>query len=191
MTTKEKQTGVVGRPTSFRAEFVVQAYQMFLLGLVDREVAQVFGVSERTLHSWRAAHPAFRHTSTRGKAMADANVAHGLYQKAVGASMPETVVHVIDGLIVKTEITKNFPPCERAASLWLRNRQPALWRDRVEIQAQVTSPFPAKEVLDAIYAKGLAEAEERDRKVLDGRRERMLALGIDYRAGADIDGGAG
>ncbi|WP_295448053.1 hypothetical protein [uncultured Thiodictyon sp.] len=75
-----------------------------------------------------------------------------------------------------TEISKHYPPDTAAASLWLRNRQPALWWDKVEIEEDVNlNVFPPKEQLDAIYLAAMARATERA-KMLIGRRER---LGID------------
>ena len=59
----------------------------------------------------------FRLAIARGKDPADARMAVSLYERGVGFTGP-------DG--------RYYPPDVNAASLWLRNRQPHLWRDRVE-----------------------------------------------------------
>src|SRR6516164_9759011 len=55
----------------------------------------------------------FRQSLARGRAEADGKVAVSLHRRAVGFTGP-------DG--------RYYPPDVNAASLWLRNRQPRLWR---------------------------------------------------------------
>ena len=71
-----------GRPTKYRKSFDDLAYRYTLLGAIDKEMATFFGVTEKTLNNWKNDHPEFLQSITRGKAMADANVAEQLYQKA-------------------------------------------------------------------------------------------------------------
>ena len=40
--------------------------------------------------------------------------------------------------IVITPTVKHYPPDTQAASLWLRNRQPQLWRDKTEVAVDAT-----------------------------------------------------
>ena len=63
-------------------------------------------------------YPEFKAQSiARGKDEADGHVVAGLYLRAVGHTGP-------DG--------RYYPPEPNAESLWLRNRQPHLWRDKHE-----------------------------------------------------------
>ena len=168
-----KRKGPGGRPTDYRPEFAEQAHRLSLLGLTDAEMAPLFDVSVKTFNTWKRAHPEFLQSIREGKTPADARVAMGLYERACGCSRPEFRVSVVDGQVVITETIKHFPPDPAAASLWLRNRQPALWRDKVEIQQDTNlHVFPAKEQLDAIYLAAMARATERA-KMLEGRRERL------------------
>ena len=75
-----------GRPSLYRREFAEQAYKLCLLGATDEEIADFFGVVKQTVYDWRAAHPEFLDSITRGKIIADANVAERLYQRALGYS---------------------------------------------------------------------------------------------------------
>lgn len=122
-----------GRPSLYCEEYAEQAYRLCLLSATDKELADFFGVDERTINRWKENHPEFCQSITRGKEAADANVAERLYQRAMGYSHPETHVSNYQGAITLTPLTKHYPPDTAAASLWLRNRQPHKWRDKQEV----------------------------------------------------------
>ena len=122
-----------GRPTCYRAWFNDLAYKYTLLGAIDKELAVFFGVSEKTLNTWKQNHPEFLQSIKLGKIIADGNVAHSLYQRAIGYMHSENKIFQYKGEAVIVPTTKHYPPDTQAASLWLRNRQPALWRDRTEL----------------------------------------------------------
>ncbi|SDY78220.1 hypothetical protein [Nitrosomonas sp. Nm33] len=117
----------------------------------------------------------------RGKLIADAKVAEALYKMAIGYSHPETHIARQGGKVIKIEITKRYLPNTKACIFWLKNRQPKLWRDRIELKQQTNlNKFPPKEELDAMYEKALAEAARRNAKVLAERREFLQRTGIDH-----------
>jgi hypothetical protein len=123
-----------GRPTDYRPEFADQAYGYTLLGATDARIAELFGVSESTLNLWKRAHPEFSESMQRGKERADAEIARSLYHRAKGYSHPEDDIRTCGAEIVITPTVKHYPPDTAAASLWLRNRQPKLWRDKVDLE---------------------------------------------------------
>lgn len=123
-----------GRPTKYQAEYAEQAYKLCLLGATDAKLADFFGVSEQTVNAWKTAHPKFLESITRGKDSADAEIAEALFHRAKGYSHPEVDIRVVASEIVQTRLVKHYPPDTPAASLWLRNRQPALWRDKVDME---------------------------------------------------------
>lgn len=163
----------VGRPTLYKPEYAEQAYKLCLLGMTDAEMAEFFEVAEQTVNNWKADFPEFFESMQRGKGAADADVAHSLYRRATGCSHPDVSVNIVAGEVVLTELVRHYPPETAAAKLWLLNRQPKKWRDKVEVKADLNlNIFPPRETLDAIYEKALAEAAKRD-AMLAGRRERM------------------
>ena len=89
----------------FRDAFPEQARNLCLLGAIDRDLAEAFEVSERTINRWKRQYPDFAAALKSGKAAADGDVAKALYEKAVEGNMT-------------------------AISFWLRNRWPELWRER-------------------------------------------------------------
>lgn len=127
-----------GRPTDYRAEYDEQAYKLCLLGATDAKLADFFGVSESTINLWKLEHAGFSESITRGKESADAEIAQALFHRAKGYSHPEVDIKVVERVIVQTPLTKHYPPDTAAASLWLRNRQPKLWRDKVETELSGT-----------------------------------------------------
>ncbi len=123
-----------GRPSQYKPEYADMAYKMCLLGATDAKLADIFGVSEVTINEWKKAHVEFSLSLTRGKESADAEVAEALFHRAKGYSHPEVDIRVVAAEIVQTPLIKHYPPDTPAASLWLRNRQPKLWRDKVETE---------------------------------------------------------
>lgn len=124
----------MGRPTKYRSEFAEQVYKLALLGATDAEMADILGVTEATFHAWKKTYPEFFESITRGKAVADANVAERLYQRAMGYEHDEDKIFQYEGEPVIVPTRKHYPPDTQAASLWLRNRQPGRWRDKQEIE---------------------------------------------------------
>lgn len=125
-----------GRPTAYRDEYAEQAYKLCLLGATDNELADFFGVEASTINNWKIARPAFLESITQGKTAADANVAKSLYQRGLGYSHPAVKIFMPSGADepVYAPYTEHYPPDTQAASLWLRNRQPAKWRDKQEVE---------------------------------------------------------
>ncbi len=125
----------VGRPSGYRPELVERAYRMSLLGLTDQQLADFLGISCETLYSWKLSYPEFRESITRGKIEADAHVAEALYRRACGYSHPAVKIFLPSGGSepIYAPYTQHYPPDTKAALRWLMNRQPALWRDRQEV----------------------------------------------------------
>ena len=105
-------------------------------GCTVAEIAEAFGVSDRTVYRWSDAHPEFRQTLKESRGKADEAVVESLYAKACGKARRVTKkireVFDADGRKVKlTEvIEETLPPDTTAMIYWLKNRQPELWRDR-------------------------------------------------------------
>ena len=56
---KEKSSAKMGRPSSFRPEFVKMVRHLCKLGATDADLADAFGVSIPTVDTWKAKHPDF------------------------------------------------------------------------------------------------------------------------------------
>lgn len=124
----------VGRPTKYQDDYPEQAYKLAMLGLNDEQMADFFEVSHQTYYDWQKVHPEFLEATARGKTLADAEVAVSLYKRANGYSHEAVKVFMPAGASqpVYAPYIEHYPPDTPAASLWLRNRQKALWRERQE-----------------------------------------------------------
>jgi hypothetical protein len=123
-----------GRPSKYKPEFCQLGYNYCLLGATDKGLASFFEVSEDTIHEWKKVYPEFSESLKAGKEQADAVVASSLFHRATGFSHPDTDIKIFKGRIIKTPLTKHYPPDSTAAIFWLKNRNPKQWRDKQEIE---------------------------------------------------------
>ena len=156
----------------YRPQFVRVAYKFFLLGATVEQLADVLCVDSRTIYRWAKDHPAFDMAMRGGREMADANVASRLYARAMGYSHEEEEIKVIDNKVVRVPTVKHYPPDPGAAIFWLKNRQPELWKERVEVKEQPTIALVDKQAMDEIYRNALEHAAQVQERMM-GRAERM------------------
>lgn len=143
-----------GRPTDYREEYNEQAYKLCLLGATDGELASFFEVSESTINLWKKQHDGFSESVTRGKITADAEVANSFHKRALGYTFDEVTFEKVssqekideetdetikDDIYKKKVVVKHLPADPGAALNWLKNRQPAKWRDKTEVVASNTN----------------------------------------------------
>src|SRR5690554_6353077 len=99
-----------GRTSKYQPEFADQALKLCRLGATDKDLADFFGVSEKTINTWKDSHPEFLQSLKEGKAEADAKVEQALFARATGYSHPDVHVSNYQGDVTITDITKHYPP---------------------------------------------------------------------------------
>lgn len=126
---KKKTTCKVGRPTAFKPEYSHITRAVCKLGATDGDLAEIFKVTKRTIHSWKKQHPdEFLHPLKVGKAEANENVKQALYSRALGYSHNDTDIRTVGNRLVKTKIIKHYPPETAACIFFLSNRDPDNWK---------------------------------------------------------------
>lgn len=121
----------MGRPSSYKPEYAVQAGKLCKLGATDKEIADFFGVDERTVNRWKSEHLEFCQSLKEGKTLADAEVADRLYQRAMGYTHHAVKIAASpSGEHVSVPYVEHYAPDTTAAIFWLKNRRPDLWRDK-------------------------------------------------------------
>lgn len=136
---------MAGQPTLYREEYDEQARKLCLLGATDEDLADFFGVCEKTINNWKTANPTFLQSIKRGKMIADAEVADRLYQRAKGFEHDSIEIKVVSignnegSEVVEVPVRKIYPPDSVAAFFWLKNRQPDKWRDKKEIEGNIST----------------------------------------------------
>lgn len=144
----EEVAMVMGRPTSFRMEYVAQTEFLCRLGATDVELAEFFEVGQRTINRWKVTHPEFAEAIRHGKNPADDRVEHSLYHKALGTEVEELQAIKLKrthydekGRKTKEEEYVEVVPVKRvipadttAIIFWLKNRRQQQWRDVHKIE---------------------------------------------------------
>jgi hypothetical protein len=116
----------------YKESYVSVAFAMALLGATDKDLAQHWKVSQKTINAWKRDYPKFMEALTTGKEEADGRVSASLFQRALGYSHRAVKIFMHQGKTLEHEYIERYPPDTTACIFWLKNRQPKLWRDRVE-----------------------------------------------------------
>jgi len=142
--------GRTGRPTSFKTEYVEISRALCTVGATDAELAEVFGVSTRTIAYWQVKYPDFLQATLGAKEAFDGRVERQLAQCALGytVDVPATRTlpmldeqgnFVMDGKVVVTEevevlVRRYIPPDSNAALKWLSVRQRDKWSEKTTVE---------------------------------------------------------
>ncbi|MFT8736579.1 MAG: helix-turn-helix domain-containing protein [Zymomonas mobilis] len=132
--------------STFKIEYITQAHSLAKLGATNRDLADFFDVSERTINRWVLKYPEFAQAVRVGKTAADNRVEASLYKRAVGYSYDCQKVVMVSGKPEVVEFVEHLPPDITACSFWLRNRRPKQWNEKQtsEITGQNGGPILAR-----------------------------------------------
>jgi hypothetical protein len=120
-----------GRPTKYNQEFHPPfANALARLGRTDEEIANELSITRSTLALWKKNHSEFSDALKKAKEEPDNKVEQSLYRRAVGFEYDEVTDD--DGRIKTTR--KLVAPDVTAQIFWLKNRRPAQWRDKRELE---------------------------------------------------------
>lgn len=171
--------------TKYLPAFDRQAHLLCRLGATDSELAEFFKVTEQTINNWKRMYVTFFESIKTAKTWADALAANGLFKRATGYRYSEVKTKAVrpmsepdddggiqaageDSMLVVEVVTteKEMPPDTSAAFLWLKNRRPKDWRDKIEVEnTHKLNP----EMMDRIkteFVDRMEAARERQRQVL-------------------------
>ncbi|MBK1691094.1 hypothetical protein [Ectothiorhodospira mobilis] len=182
------ETDAPGR-TKYRRQYARLAYKHALLGATPAHVASLLEVTEQTVYDWMSAHPEFRAAMEQGRMDADANVARSLYKKATGYTHQAVKVFQYQGQPVVVPYTEIVPPDTEAAKFWLKNRQPEMWKDKVEVEEKPSIALVDREARRERIEAALEKAAQVEREMRN--RADRLGLIIDGSTGEVDDGGIG
>ena len=130
-------------------------FELGKTGLTDKQLGNVFGVSEVTINNWKKKSPEFALALKKGKDFADSLVEMALYRRALGFKVDTEEIKVVpqgQGAGSKIERVATFayyPPDTTSAIFWLKNRQPDKWRDKHSLDIEVFNSFK-QQVLEAL-----------------------------------------
>lgn len=111
-------------------------------GLTDEQLATKIGITAATLYDWKNKYPEISEALKRGKEVVDVEVENALLKRAMGYEYTETRTETADDGTVKTIVMqKTMPPDTTAQIFWLKNRRPAVWRDKQQVEHSTDKPF--------------------------------------------------
>lgn len=150
-----ENTTTSGRPSKYNPENDEQAYKLALLGAKDEQIADFFGIDIATLYRWKNKYPTFRDTLKRGKLMADSEVAHSLYRRALGYSHADVIIMMDQktGKPVSVDTIKHYPPDTTAAIFWLKNRAKEVWREKQTVEFDTLNDEQVNAIVNTILKK--------------------------------------
>lgn len=133
--TGNKEPKQRGRPKENVAD-KVDYKQLAILckkGFTDVELAEFYGVTERTITNWKKDKDFFS-VLKENKELADETLVWKLWERANGYNYTSEKIFMPAGATAPTrvEYTEHCPPEISALKFWLCNRQPDKWKNRVE-----------------------------------------------------------
>ena len=122
-------------------------------GFTAMQMAEVFGVSKKTVEAWMMRYPEFKVAVKAGRDEFDScKVENVLLKIALGYEYQEKSVKTVsvrgvdsEGKTIRvpaketTLTTKQYAPNAKAIALWLTNRQPDRWKLTSTVNAEITS----------------------------------------------------
>jgi len=143
-----------GRPSDYKEEYNEQVVKLCRLGATDKEIADFFGVCEKTINNWKNEHPKFLQSIKEGKEYSDMKVADSLYNKALGGIVKLEKAFKLrekggGERIEMVEVDEYIIPDTTAAIFWLKNRKSDAWKDKSEQHVKVDGSVPIQKWLEA------------------------------------------
>jgi hypothetical protein len=136
---KAKPDDVKGRPSNYKKEYANLALQLCLLGATDAILAEEFEVTEQTINNWKKRYESFALALRSGKRRADAQVAHGMFKRALGYEAEEWRESLDkDGDTANLRSLKHIPGDVSAQMKWLKNRNPENWKETISADVSGT-----------------------------------------------------
>ena len=102
-------------------------------GLSDEQIATNMGIATSTLYEYKNKYEEISEALKKGKEIVDIEVENALLKRAMGYTYTEQVL-TRDGDLV--EVEKVVQPDTTAQIFWLKNRKPAVWRDKQNVELE-------------------------------------------------------
>jgi hypothetical protein len=118
---KKTPKGPGGRPTKFKKHMLEKAKELAAKGKTNREIAEIFEITEQTFYDWLRNNYEFSYALKEGKQEADQMVEAALFKRAIGYTLPD----------------KQLPPDTTACIFWLKNRKPNEWSEKGDFDGDI------------------------------------------------------
>lgn len=137
--TKPKNKG--GRPSLYDTVWqhrLIEVEGWAKDGLTNEQIAYNMGINITTFYRWQTNYEEFRESLKESKEIADRHVENALYMKATGYRERVNKIKILnDGTPIPYVEEVLYAPDSTAMIFWLKNRKPAEWRDKKEVDVTV------------------------------------------------------
>ncbi|MFL0198125.1 transposase [Clostridium sp. WILCCON 0269] len=99
-------------------------------GLTNEQIAHNLGINADTLYEYKKKYSEFSEALKKGKEVVDLAVENALLKSALGFEYEEEVVTNKGDVVTVRRFER---PSVTAQIFWLKNRKPAVWRDKQEL----------------------------------------------------------
>jgi transcriptional regulator with XRE-family HTH domain len=150
---KKQEKRPEGRPTKYDpALHLPLAEAWAAVGLTEIQIAAKLGISKSTLTNWKRDNPEFLASLKKGKELPDDLVEASLFARATGYNFKAVKIFMPANAKapVYAPYVEHCPPDTTAQFFWLKNRRPADWRDKQEVDATVHTDDPLTLVLNGV-----------------------------------------
>jgi len=126
-------------------------------GLSEQQIAKNLNIAYSTFNVYKEKYPEFSEALKRTKEVADREVENSLFKRAMGYEYTETTYERIENMVVEPDgsikmepgtkiktVIKQVAPDVTAQIFWLKNRKPAEWRDKREVNVDGNMTFSVK-----------------------------------------------
>lgn len=110
-------------------------------GLSNEQIAHNMGITFQTLYKWQDKYSELREALKKGKEVVDREVENALLKRAMGYETVEEVEEPVEDketgevqMRVTKRVTKQVAPDVTAQIFWLKNRKPAEFRDKHDVE---------------------------------------------------------
>ena len=110
-------------------------------GLSNEQIAHNMGITFQTLYKWQDKYSELREALKKGKEVVDREVENALLKRAMGYETVEEVEEPVEDketgevqMRVTKRVTKQIAPDVTAQIFWLKNRKPAEFRDKHDVE---------------------------------------------------------
>ena len=154
-----------GRPTKFDQVDKEQMSKLYLAGWTDKQVADFFKITYKTIDNWKKKYPNFFTSLKDWKTIADHKVEKSLYERACGYQHKAIKIFHYMGRSFEHEYIEHYPPDTTACIFFFFIRKHAEWKERHEFDFEF-SPETFEKIADAI-----SRADTNTDSLLQGRTQ--------------------
>ena len=128
---KKKQTGPGGLLDNrkFKDKIIAITVKAAMLGMDNKEIANLLDITEETFYKWSRTHPEFKQAIKLGREEKILEVASALYDRAIGMRVKEELAVTLggEGGVNIVQVEKYYPPDVKACQYILSTQAPEKW----------------------------------------------------------------